>query len=88
MFLTTEPSLKPLFFIKKINNQTLCVVIESFILSQMFFKLNQLENCGFAQSDWLLVTVNTISAVINLDVSGFHEGLCSKKKKATRSGNA
>lgn len=49
----------------------------------MFFKLKQLENCGFAQLDWLLVTisVNTISTVINFDLSGFHEASVAKKRK-------
>lgn len=63
----------------------LFILIESFILSLMFFfKLNQLENHDFAQLDWLLVTVrvNIMSAVINLDLSGLHEGLCWKKKNA------
>lgn len=59
----------------------LCIVILSFILSLMFFKLKQLESCGFAQLDWLLVTisVNTISTVINFDLSGFHEAYVGKK---------
>ena len=66
----------------------LFILIESFILSLMFFfKLNQLENHDFAQLAWLLVTVrvNIMSAVINLDLSGLHEGLCWKKK-CTRNG--
>lgn len=76
-FLTTEPSLQPLFFFFK---QMLCIVILSFILSLMFFKLKRLENCGFAQLDWLLVTisVNAISTVIKFDLSGLHEACVGK----------
>lgn len=66
----------------------LYIVIQSLILSLMFFKLKRLENCGFAQLDWLLLTisVNTISTTVNFDLSGFHEGLCWGKKK--RNANA
>lgn len=56
----------------------LYIVIESFILSLMLFKLNQLENCGFVQLSWLLgtVRVHTVHAVISLGLSGLQEGLC------------
>lgn len=61
----------------------LCIVIESFILSLMFFELNQLENCAFAQLGWLLVVVrvNTVSAGSNLHLSGLREGLCWREKE-------
>lgn len=67
----------PVFYFLK---QMLCIVILSFILSLMFFKLKRLENCGFAQLDWLLVTisVNAISTVIKFDLSGLHEACVGK----------
>lgn len=61
----------------------LYIVILSFILSLMFFKLKRLENCGFAQLDWLLVTisVNAISTVIKFDLSGFMKPVLENKQE-------